>query len=128
MSKEIYLEEVIITIDNVDVIKGPLSYELNLIAHNLSKIIGVEDGVRPEIHVWKRGHNANATLNGKNIEYGALLREAMATRCRRCDNTNPPVYLAPRFQFGIKSVVCLDCANRLGWLDKDGNLRPGIRL
>lgn len=50
--------------------------------------------------------------------------------CRKCGRTNPLVYLAPVIlpdeQTG--SCICIPCATVRGWLDADGNLKPGIEL
>lgn len=50
--------------------------------------------------------------------------------CRKCGSANPPVYLAPVLVPGdlAGTCICFNCANARGWLDRDGNLKPGIKL
>lgn len=48
--------------------------------------------------------------------------------CRKCGSVNPMVFLAPVILPGFGSCICMDCARERGWLDADGNLKPGITL
>ncbi|WP_164871493.1 MULTISPECIES: hypothetical protein [Paracoccus] len=48
--------------------------------------------------------------------------------CRKCGTTNPPVYLAPVTVGGAGTCICIGCAEARGWLDRDGNVKPGIAL
>ena len=50
--------------------------------------------------------------------------------CRKCGRVNPAVYLAPVAFAGDPegTCICFDCTDALGWLDRDGNLKPGIEL
>ncbi len=48
--------------------------------------------------------------------------------CRKCSATNPLIYFAPATVDAIGTCICFDCAKANGWLDADGNLRPGISL
>jgi len=53
------------------------------------------------------------------------------TRCRKCEKKNPWVYVAPVTvpdKKGEYSVVCSDCADRLRWLDNDGNIKKDINI
>lgn len=47
--------------------------------------------------------------------------------CRKCACKNPWVYLGPVYDYAkdTASCVCFDCADKLGWLDRSGNLKPG---
>ena len=40
------------------------------------------------------------------------------------------VMLAPVVLSGdpVGTCICMDCAQARGWLDRDGNLKPGIEL
>lgn len=51
-------------------------------------------------------------------------------KCRKCGTVNPWVYLAPVPQVDDDqtSVICFDCAIARGWIDRDGNMQPGIEL
>lgn len=48
--------------------------------------------------------------------------------CRKCGRTNPMAYLAPVVIEAEGTCICQDCAEARQWLDRDGNLRPGIEL
>lgn len=48
--------------------------------------------------------------------------------CRKCGRTKPPVYFAPVTIEGEGSCICFSCAEARHWLDRDGNLRPGVEL
>lgn len=48
--------------------------------------------------------------------------------CRKCAAANPVVYLAPVTIEGAGTCICLPCARKNGWLDRDGNLKEGIEL
>lgn len=49
--------------------------------------------------------------------------------CRKCGRVNPVVYLAPVIMVACYGTcICLPCARERGWLDQDGNLKPGITL
>ena len=50
--------------------------------------------------------------------------------CRKCGSVNPMVMLAPVILPGdpVGTCICMDCAQARGWLDRDGNLKPGITL
>ena len=48
--------------------------------------------------------------------------------CRKCGSVNPTVYLAPAVLPGYGTCICMECALKRGWLDADGNLKPGISL
>ena len=48
--------------------------------------------------------------------------------CRKCGGTNPVVYLAPVVADGAGTCICMSCAAARGWLDRGGNLKPGIEL
>lgn len=123
------MEKVIITVGEVKIVEGPLSYELEMVANKLKYLLSVdEDGEKPVVTLIKESGQTIAWLDNDPIDYGGVLHWALATRCRHCDTQNPFVYLAPRFEFGLKTVVCLDCANSKGWLDNDGMLKPGINL
>lgn len=123
------MEKVIITVGNVEVVEGPLSYELEMVANKLQHLLGAdEDGEKPVVTLIIENGEPVAWLDNEPIDYGDVLHWALATRCRHCDTLNPFVYLAPRFEHSLKTVVCLDCATSKGWLDNDGMLKPGINL
>ena len=48
--------------------------------------------------------------------------------CRKCSVENPLIYFAPVSVDATGTCICFDCAKAQGWLDSDGNLRPGIKL
>ncbi|AUH35729.1 hypothetical protein [Paracoccus tegillarcae] len=50
--------------------------------------------------------------------------------CRKCGRLNPWAYFAPVIDpyLPIGTCICLSCAEARGWLDRDGNLKPGITL
>ena len=50
--------------------------------------------------------------------------------CRTCGSVNPMVFLAPVTVPGepVGTCICISCAMARGWLDRDGNLKPGITL
>ena len=48
--------------------------------------------------------------------------------CRKCGRSNPRVYLAPVVVEDTGTCICMDCAAARGWLDRSGNLKPGIAL
>lgn len=48
--------------------------------------------------------------------------------CRKCNATNPLIYFAPVTVDATGTCICFNCAKANGWLDADGNLRPGITL
>jgi hypothetical protein len=48
--------------------------------------------------------------------------------CRTCGRSNPWVYVAPVAVEGTGTCICMDCAEARGWLDRAGNLKPGIVL
>ena len=48
--------------------------------------------------------------------------------CRKCDRRNPGVYLAPVVMDGSGTCICMECADARGWLDKSGNLQPGVTV
>ena len=48
--------------------------------------------------------------------------------CRKCGRFNPWVYLAPVVVEDTGTCICMDCAAARGWLDRSGNLNPGIML
>lgn len=50
--------------------------------------------------------------------------------CRKCGSVNPMVMLGPVIVPGatVGTCICMDCAQARGWLDRDGNLKPGITL
>lgn len=48
--------------------------------------------------------------------------------CRNCGRPNPRVYLAPAMVEGTGTCICMDGAGARGWLDRSGNLKPGIAL
>ena len=48
--------------------------------------------------------------------------------CRKCGRSNPWVYFAPVVVEGIGTCICMACAEARGWLDRSGNLKPGVAL
>lgn len=50
--------------------------------------------------------------------------------CRKCGRVNPMAYLALIILPGddAGTCICFNCAEARGWLDRDGNLKPGITL
>ena len=50
--------------------------------------------------------------------------------CRYCNTSNPFVYLAPISpdKHGRVFVVCINCAEKKRWIDKNGNIAPNINL
>ena len=46
--------------------------------------------------------------------------------CRKCGKLNLWVYFAPVVVEG--TCICMDCATARGWLDRSGNLKPGVTL
>jgi len=48
--------------------------------------------------------------------------------CRKCGRANPSVYFASVVIEGIGSCICMGCAEARGWLDRSGNLKPGVTL
>ena len=49
--------------------------------------------------------------------------------CRKCGSLNPFCYFAPvPVAQGESICVCEPCARKSGFLDRDGNLKPGYSL
>lgn len=50
--------------------------------------------------------------------------------CRKCNLENPMVFMGviPNHKGEKSSVICFDCLKKLGWLDRDGNLKEGYGL
>ena len=48
--------------------------------------------------------------------------------CRKCGRSSPWVYFAPVVVEGTGTCICTDCAEARGWLDRLGNIKPGITL
>ena len=48
--------------------------------------------------------------------------------CRKCGRSNPWVYLASVVVEGTGTCICMECADARGWLDKSGNLQPGVTV
>jgi hypothetical protein len=61
--------------------------------------------------------------------------------CRKCGGINPLVYFAPVYVAGINAItgkreagqgkascICIPCAIRAGFADKQGNIREGVKL
>lgn len=46
--------------------------------------------------------------------------------CRNCGRPNPWIYLALAVIEGTGTCISMDCARARGWLDRSGNLKPGI--
>jgi hypothetical protein len=60
--------------------------------------------------------------------------------CRKCNGKNHVVFFAPVFVVGLDcrdstphatgvgTHICLDCAIKAGFADRQGNLKPGVVL
>ena len=50
--------------------------------------------------------------------------------CRKCGSVNPMVMLVPVVlpAAPVGTCICMDCAQARGWLDREGNLKPGIEI
>lgn len=57
-----------------------------------------------------------------------MIRPLPPMSCRKCGRINPTVYLAPVVAPGSGTCICIDCAQKRGWLDANGDLKPGITL
>lgn len=67
------------------------------------------------------------TVEGETVIFTAP-ETFPAMTCRKCGKADPLSYFAPVVVDGTGTCICFDCAEARHWLDRDGNLRPGVEL